>query len=362
MITPSFKILRSDAPDYPLAEREILAQAKAVAATPIRVVVFTNVKDNDEYLVQRERISALCDEIFGSRKPMLALVAQPPLEGRLLAEVTYIEPECRAEYYDDYIVVEHDQLFTRGLYSSLEESIEQQSDDIFLRLGQILHHEGFAIDDIVRQWNYIEHITHISAQGQNYQQFNDSRSHFYGRVEWRNGYPAATGIGASHGGVVVVVDATRQSGQHSRAIDNPLQLSAHSYSQQVLIEGRAQRKTTPKFERARWVEDTSSGMIYVSGTAAIRGEESIGEDAVQQGVMTIENIAHLISTENQLRHAVPTPGERSHEIMRIYVKNRSDWQSVKAWLEQNCTCQQIIPVEADICREELLLEIETIAK
>lgn len=363
MIIPINKALRSDICDMALAEQEILQQVAAEENyTPIRVVFFTSVTDPAEYTTQRERIKHACRDIFGASAPLMALVAQPPLENSLLAEVTYVDGFDQITYNDDYIILDDNYLYSGGLYSSMEKSIEGQADDIFAHLGQILNDEGFAINDIVRQWNYIEHITHISPQGQNYQQFNDSRSRFYGLTTWPNGYPAATGIGASGGGILILVDAIRDSASCSRMLNNPLQQSAHTYSQQVLIEGRTVNKTTPKFERARWVGDSHSGMIYISGTAAIRGEESLREDVVQQCIMTLENIEHLISPDNQQQHGVRWTAQYEYELLRIYVKRREDWSQVKHWLQENCKCNNIIPVAADVCRTELLIEIGGIAK
>lgn len=366
MIIPIYEILHSDAVSLDLAEQDILLQVAQSEHTPVRVLFFSGVRSNEEYVPCRERIVEQCNKIFGAQAPMVAIVAQPPLEGTLLAEVTYVDEPCKITYHSDYILLDDCQLFSAGLCADLNECIGAQSDSVFNRLGQILSTEGFAINDIVRQWNYIEDITRISAQGQHYQQFNDSRSRFYTSADWSNGYPAATGIGASCGGVVVVVDAVKQSAQLSRAIDNPLQQAAHNYSQRVLIEGtNPLRKTTPKFERARWVGEESEdarSMIYVSGTAAIRGEASMCEGAVEQGVMTLENIEHLISPDNQQRHGVPTVRKYDYEVLRIYVKSNQRWEPIKQWLQDSCKCRNIAPVEADICRDELLLEIEAVAK
>ena len=56
-------------------------------------------------------------------------------------------------------------------------------------------------------------------------------------------------------------------------IDNKLQVAAHAYSEQVLEVAR-QKKTTPKFERAKSMSFQDRKLIYISGTAAIRGEGS----------------------------------------------------------------------------------------
>lgn len=57
-------------------------------------------------------------------------------------------------------------------------------------------------------------------------------------------------------------------------------------------------------------------MMYLSGTAAIRGEVSLAEaDVVAQLRITLENIRHLI-------------GDVSMKLLRVYLKNESDYNKV----------------------------------
>ena len=345
-----------------LAEEDIFAQLAKVEGVPVRVILFTSITDNAEYKAQRERVKQHLSEKFGAQRPMSALIVQPPLGATLYAEVTTIEQAGKIAYHDDYILLDGEVVISGGIHAPHDGSIGDQSEEIFQRVRAILSAEGLAANDIVRQWNFIEHITSCSEQGQNYQQFNDARSRFYSGAEWSNGYPAATGIGAEGGGVVILFVAVRHSSNISRAVDNPLQISAHAYSQQVLIEGRDQHKTTPKFERARWVGSTPKDMIYISGTAAIRGEESLQADAAEQIAMTMDNIAHLVSTENQSRHNVPQPKARQYEILRVYVKREESWREIANWINNNCPCHNVAFLKADICRAELLVEVEGIAK
>lgn len=68
---------------------------------------------------------------------------------------------------------------------------------------------------------------------------------------------------------------------YATPIDNKLQIAAHAYSDQVL-EAAQQKKATPKFERAKSMTFDDRRIVYISGTAAIRGEESlvgVGSDA-----------------------------------------------------------------------------------
>ena len=201
----------------------------------------------------------------------------------------------------------------------------------------------------------------MALEGQHYQLFNDARSRFYDDCSWSNGYPAATGIGTQAGGVTVLFDAVQGSEECSVAVDNPLQVSAHAYSQQVLINNTEAHKTTPKFERARHMQGEESS-VYISGTAAIRGEESCCEDAVGQTRLTMENIDYLISVENLTKSGVENPAKMGYASLRAYLKHQKDLTAVVEWMERNYPTVDVLYLWADICREELLIEIEGIAK
>ena len=54
-------------------------------------------------------------------------------------------------------------------------------------------------------------------------------------------------------------------------VDNPLQVAAHAYSQNVLLgETVLQQKTTPKFERAKAVWKEDHGFITLAHIGRIR--------------------------------------------------------------------------------------------
>ncbi|MBR4854482.1 MAG: hypothetical protein IKU88_07110 [Alistipes sp.] len=348
-----YKIFQSGASDINKALQELFSQINSVKLTPVRLVIFCNATSNKHYSELRETIEQACKNHYTDEAPLVALIAQAPLDAEFAAEVTFVDGEENTIIrHPDYIILNDEILLTGALYASTSDSIAKQSDDIFSQLGEILDKEEYYINDIVRQWNYIEQITHLSPEGQNYQQFNDARSRFYSKTDWVNGYPAATGIGTSHGGVTIVVDAAKNSSKCSQAIDNPLQVSAHAYSQQVLIDSdNTRHKSTPKFERARILDIGGGSMIYISGTAAIRGEESSpSNDIAEQLRLTMENIAHLYDSS-----------EYRVEMLRIYLKHRSNWPEVKSWIENNCNEIEALCIEADICRQELLIEIEGIA-
>ena len=139
------------------------------------------------------------------------------------------------------------------------------------------------------------------------------------------------------------------------------QRAAHVYSDEVLISHRPDtEKGTPKFERGKSLSDHQQEVIYISGTAAIRGEESmVTGDVLWQTEITLENIQHLIGLEEGKEKLPEHSGKL--ELLRVYLKNEKDAQIVKEDMDKLCPGVPVAYLYADVCREELLVEIEGIA-
>jgi hypothetical protein len=71
----------------------------------------------------------------------------------------------------------------------------------------------------------------------------------------------------------------------------------------------------------------------------------------------MENIDHLIAPVNTLLSTTPC----EYKLLRIYVKNPSQMEEVRTYMKANYPDIKKIYVCADICRDELLVEIEGIA-
>lgn len=355
---------------------------------PLRLVFFGNPDNNTQYIQHREWLLALVRAKYASDErsegfmPLVSYVAQKSLDSGLVLESQVVSQENAALLQAKdlggvrYFTVETPEgkrLFTDGILpASLDASILEQSNDVLAVLGDIMQAEGLDINTIVRQWNYIERITHVPTEAganQHYQDFNDARSHFYAQTKWSHGYPAATGIGTSYGGIMVEVDAVALKCRKCSAValDNQLQVAAHDYSQNVLI-GVADKifrhKTTPKFERAKAVVTPSSGLqVYISGTAAIRGEESLtGVGIGRQTIITLENIEYLISRPNLKKYGVKTDKSPEIKIFRVYLKAESLLDEAHEIIHDRYPDVPTLYVLTDVCRDELLIEIEGVAQ
>lgn len=322
----------------------------------VRLVFFGTPESQDEY---NECITFIKNAInlqFKKYIPSISYVAQSPLLGNefyLEAQSVLLENDetfiHKENGINSYVVIkgqEKTALFISGIRSTdYSLTVEEQSAEVFRQFNDILKMEHCTPTQIVRQWNYIENITGNDGELQRYQEFNDMRSTFYAQTKWENGYPAATGIGTSKGGVMI--DADVLVNHQTVPIDNPLQIAAHEYSEKVLEGDCRKPKTTPKFERARKVLNPPHDWIYVSGTAAIRGEQTIEKDIEEQTHLTLDNIEQMI-------------GKKISHI-RVYVKHRTLAKKAEAIISKRYPTTPAIYVIGDICRENLLIEIEGIA-
>ena len=354
-----YSIYCASADEFPLMAENLLKQV-TIDGHVLRLVIFGRPENNVQYVERRSFFRSLTEKYFGDCQPVLSYVAQPSLGDDLVVEVHYCErSEVDNVTYKSfagfpYVIVENDEgrfLYAGGLFSDLSYDIHTQASEIFSVIDGLLREEGFKPGDIARQWNYIERITDWDGPRQHYQMFNNARSAFYASSHWKNGYPAATGIGTDLGGVLIDFDAVRFCNPSCSVtpIDNRLQIAAHSYSENVLKEA-GEVKATPKFERAKSLDSTGSRMIYISGTAAIRGEDSLTDvDVERQYEITMENIRGLVS-------------DADLEILRVYLKNVEDYDAVKARMKCEYPGSHVSFMRADVCRSELLIEIEGIAR
>jgi enamine deaminase RidA (YjgF/YER057c/UK114 family) len=341
----------------------------------IRITFFGNATD-DTYEERLNTIQKVLTFIFTTNCPLMSFVVQPVQNnGDIAAEVMYAntnsEVSClctNTSSETPYVIIENEHSKTiviEGVRSQdFTNPIALQSKEIFSKITSIFGKEGFQPSDIVRQWNYIGNITATDGGIQHYQAFNEERARFFATADWQqHGYPAATGIGMSIDGLLVSIIAVAVKTNELRIIpiDNPLQVAAHQYSQSQLIGHALPNYATPKFERAKIILDKQCGLCFISGTAAIRGEESMHSmNAELQTLQTIENINYLVSDDNLKRYGINN-FVITFVALRVYLKKADDLDSIQSVVEKFWPEVSVIYTVADICRQELLVEIEGVA-
>ncbi|SHE76327.1 hypothetical protein SAMN05444274_102321 [Mariniphaga anaerophila] len=325
---------------------------------------FADTTSADDYNKLQRGLKQLVAEHF-EHSVICALIAQPPLTCRILAEAFYFDFSL---WEADSVLTENGSamLFKRddvkvlvgNAQADYASDCHGSSDAAFLAFGELLQKSGIPLDAVVRQWNYIENITGFDGSSQRYQEFNNVRTDFYAGHFNENGYPAATGIGMNRGGVIIEFVAVSAPNVLSLPLDNPEQVSAHEYSGEVLVGMENSCKSTPKFERARYLELFGKKQVFISGTASIRGELTVGiDDPVEQTKVTIQNMQRLYSRD--VLSAVPGNSLRPvYGHARVYVKNRKDFAAIKKTFKSYYGNLPVVYIVADICRENLLMEIE----
>ena len=338
--------------------------------------VFLKAEGYEQLLSKKEILQNILDKYYFNNLPPTSIISQAPANGAEVAmEVTFalnidnnIIIENKSIENTNYKVVsngDYVEIFACGLTShDISLDIQKQSEIAFEKIKAILINENLNFSSVIRQWNYIEKIYDTSKINskltQNYQIFNDVRSKYYEDDEFKNGYPAATGIGIDAGGVVIDFIAS-SSEKHIavHTVDNPLQREAHQYSKDVLI-GEMDKKTSPKFERAKTVSNHFLGEIYISGTAAIIGQETIEQKEIAaQTLTTIKNIKELITIVNLEKNGIEVFNNSvTMSSLRVYLKNKHDLSKAKELCEQYFPKVSTLYLIADICRDDLIVEIE----
>ncbi|WP_309398632.1 hypothetical protein [Cerasicoccus maritimus] len=209
----------------------------------------------------------------------------------------------------------------------------------------------FADAQIVRIWNFVPAINEEVDELENYRGFCLGRheafvEQFGGRANESFCSASAVGVGGRH--LVVFGLATHRRVLHQ---ENPLQAPAYHYPDRY-------GPRPPSFSRSSFVPGESP-VLYISGTAAVRGSESVAVgDLMGQLEVTGENLDRIISESvGSLGQDIAQVGVASG---RAYVRNPADAETVMACIREHAWAKddQVNVVQSDICRSELLVEIE----
>jgi enamine deaminase RidA (YjgF/YER057c/UK114 family) len=367
--------------------QDCLAQIEKVKASGNKQIIqqsfFIKSSTNKEYLERLHAIYHDLEKIY-SFIPSTSVIAQSPANGIYVSAELIIlndkSDDVSIEYKQEkgihYTLIESSnckELYAGGITAKApHDKFIDQVKRTYNLLRAILDKELLSFSDIVRQWNYVEKILSIHDHNdehiQNYQVLNDIRSQFYAPVEFQNGYPAATGIGMNSGGLVLEIYAIKAIAHVEIVpLKNPRQIDAYHYSETVLVGDALEKhhsKTTPKFERGKYISIGGESTIFISGTASIEKEKTIGEgDAGRQAEVTIANIAALISEHNLIQSQIVLDGAiLKYTFIRVYIKNATDTDSIKNICNRYFDEIPVHYLIADVCRDNLLVEIEGIAE
>ncbi|SEQ23923.1 chorismate lyase / 3-hydroxybenzoate synthase [Ectothiorhodospira magna] len=282
--------------------------------------------------------------------PVTLTVALPPLAAPAPPELWLADQPVTTGFEDGVGYSHTDQaLFGWILVNEgdFDQDINQAAEYAYDRLLAV--HRNLGFPHLLRIWNYFPDL-HQEVDGlDRYQAFCLGRHRALERVPLTEGeLPAATAIGTTAPGLLVYFLAGRTPGIQ---IENPRQVSAFHYP-------RRYGPKSPSFSRATLKHWPDQPHLYISGTASIVGHETLHTDVLTQLDEIIENLRTLIQAAgDDIRHQVHTPGHLS--MLKVYVRHEADHAAIQARLEAALGTQApVIYLRGDVCRHDLLVEIE----
>ena len=230
-------------------------------------------------------------------------------------------------------------------------AIETVTQKAYLRLFDRV--DSSSCPTVLRMWNYIPNILGDADGIERYRRFNQGRHEaFVTKRSEIHQPPAASGLGARAGKIVIYFLAGK--GEPGIQIENPRQVSAYRYPEQY-------GPRSPTFSRAMLAPREMGGILFISGTASIVGHESrhAGDLAAQLNE-TVTNIRTLIAEAEP--HGF-TPSQHGLHL-KVYIRHlERDLTTVREGVHKAFPdAKAVMYLKADICRQELLVEIEVICQ
>lgn len=229
--------------------------------------------------------------------------------------------------------------------------LHRATEAAYRQIFELLDALGFV--HILRFWNYIARINEYTHGLERYRQFNAGRQDGFLHAQRPvTGclVPAASALGSAAGPLTVCFLASRST--PPIPVENPRQVSAYDYPPDYGVR-------RPTFSRASVTEMGGMGMLFLSGTASIVGHASLHHgDAAAQARETLDNIAAVL---DEAQRVLPKAAFALNDLhYKVYVRHPEDVPLIAGELRRKLTAP-VVYLQADICRSDLLLEIEGVA-
>ena len=251
---------------------------------------------------------------------------------------------CDDELLFGVVPIDETEFAGRDAASALQQATTLAYRELFAALGQA------DFPCLVRVWNYIPRINEIEDGVERYRMFNVGRQEAFSEFgrELTGRVPAASALGVRHGALEIGFIAARRP---LFAIENPRQVSAYHYPGEY-------GPRSPTFSRAAVVGSPLQDLLFVSGTASIVGHQTLHhDDVVSQARETLANIDAVVG---EAVRTVPSLTASLNTLACLgYVRDPSDLAVVREEIRAALgSDKQFCYVQADVCRVDLLVEVE----
>lgn len=263
-------------------------------------------------------------------------------------ELSLALPEAsRAHEEEGCLVHDADDLAIGFLRGASGRSLEASTRELYDRLFGIVG-DRF----LYRVWHFIPRINASGAGLENYRLFCRARANAFRRAlgeECHTRMPAASAVGAHESEPVMLFTAGSVEPLHA---ENPEQVPAYLYPP---VYG----PKSPSFARATRATVNGGDVVFISGTASIKGSETVHPNDVEKQVAVSLHNLSLIGESSGLGSDLRRGGGASRKFV-VYVRRKEDFPRIEALLRDRLLApgDESIFLLADICRAELMVEIE----
>jgi chorismate lyase/3-hydroxybenzoate synthase len=208
----------------------------------------------------------------------------------------------------------------------------------------------------LRFWNFIPRINEEMHTGlDRYMAFNAGRrnalSQWFSVRDFSRSVPTATGVGYTGHCLCIYCLAGQEPGV---PVENSRQRAAYLYS-------RRYGPAPPCFARGMLIHVNGSMELLVGGTASVRGEDSVHVGCIKSQLDEIlDNLKSLAESAIRLS-GMPKAIARFFDL-RAYFVHAEDQDLIRSTLMARFRdLERLELVKAELCRRELLVEVEGIA-
>lgn len=282
-----------------------------------------------------------------------AVIDLPQLGNANLVEVWTTDLPC-IQNRSGNVSYSRNQDFMFGTITLHEsKGIDDLAKEAYSEFLDLIHKENYP--HLARVWNYFPNINEDQDGVERYKRFCSGRHEAFSDryADFQKYLPAANAVGSRKGPLVIYFLASRDAGVH---LENTRQVSAYLYPEQY-------GKRSPSFARATYKDWGKTAHLYVSGTASIVGHKSCHQnDPVEQAHEISRNISALLDAQfSPSRNGGRGRSSSIMALMKIYLRDpklfpliRDEWENKLGWKGPT------LYLQGDICRSDLLLEIEGI--
>lgn len=284
-------------------------------------------------------------------------------EGHISTGLTLLEPSACSEYLisqepirttkteTSYTAETKDYLFCAiWIDEAHNKNIQQATEAAYTYLLNETKTRGFEY--LVRVWNYFARINEEEHGLERYRQFCIGRFNAFTTAGIAEAdFPSACALGHQGGDLIIYLLASKQVPLH---FENPVQASAYHYPAEY-------GPRSPSFARASLLNLADNGAkLFLSGTASVIGFITQHPYELEAQIqVTLQNIDRLLAhISNNINDEAAADRKLSLEVLKVYVRRASDLETVKNKVSKHFQSSAIVYLVADICRADLMLEID----